>query len=117
VCLSNEVIQGIPYVSAIDNGGDNETSTFLALQLILIMIEYKPPSIDNLSYLIRGGHPSLKRIYNFFLSKTLTATTTEQEAKASAQAILDDLTINEYYRLLRVVHGKINLDPLYTGLS
>jgi hypothetical protein len=46
------------------------------------MIEYKPPSIDNLSYLIRGGHPSLKRIYNFFLLKTLTGTTTEQEAKA-----------------------------------
>jgi len=27
------------------------------------------------------------------------------------------LTINEHFRLLRVVHGKINLDPLYQGLE
>ena len=45
-------LQGIPYVSAIDTSGDQETIITLALHLILIMIEYKPPSIDNLRYLI-----------------------------------------------------------------
>lgn len=31
--------------------------------------------------------------------------------------MIEDLTINEHYRLMRVIHGRINLDPLYTGLS
>lgn len=31
--------------------------------------------------------------------------------------IIEDLTINEHYRLMRVIHGRINLDPLYNGLS
>lgn len=31
--------------------------------------------------------------------------------------VIDDLTINEHFRLMRVIHGRINLDPLYTGLS
>ena len=31
--------------------------------------------------------------------------------------IIEDLTINEHYRLMRVIHGRINLDPLYIGLS
>jgi len=30
--------------------------------------------------------------------------------------LIEDLTINEHYRLLKVVHGRINLDPLYTGM-
>lgn len=33
------------------------------------------------------------------------------------QQIYEDLTVNEHYRLLKVVHGKINLDPLYQGLQ
>jgi uncharacterized membrane protein len=47
---------GIPYMSSIDQNGDEETLTTLSLHLLLILIEYKPPSIDNLKYLIEGGH-------------------------------------------------------------
>lgn len=57
-------------MSAIDTAGDNETLTSLSLHLLLIMIEYKPPSIDNLRYLINGGHPSLNKIYRFFLQSS-----------------------------------------------
>jgi hypothetical protein len=39
-------------MSAIDAQGETETLTTLALHLILILIEYKPPSIENLRYLI-----------------------------------------------------------------
>ena len=62
------ISQGIPYISAIDQNGDCETLTTLSLHLILILIEYKPPSIDNLRYLINGGHASLKRIYAHFIN-------------------------------------------------
>lgn len=57
-------------MSAIDNAGDAETLTSLSLHLLLIMIEYKPPSIDNLRYLINGGHPSLNKIYKYFLARS-----------------------------------------------
>jgi hypothetical protein len=31
--------------------------------------------------------------------------------------LLEDLTINEHFRLMRVIHGRVNLDPLYQGFS
>lgn len=105
-------------MSAIDTAGDSETLTSLSLHLLLIMIEYKPPSIDNLRYLINGGHPSLNKIYNYFMTRAGSSTSqTQEQQQTLAQDILTDLTINEHYRLLRVVHGKINLDPLYRGLG
>jgi len=30
---------------------------------------------------------------------------------------MEDLTINEHFRLMRVVHGRVNLDPLYQGFA
>jgi|LakMenEpi03Oct11_1017367.scaffolds.fasta_scaffold09763_1 hypothetical protein len=104
-------------MSAIDNAGDAETLTSLSLHLLLIMIEYKPPSIDNLRYLINGGHPSLNKIYKYFLTRSGQPNATQDQQQTLAQDILTDLTVNEHYRLLRVVHGKINLDPLYKGLG
>lgn len=40
--------------------------TTLAVHLLLILIEYKPPSLENLQYLIQGGHVSLNKLKNFF---------------------------------------------------
>ena len=34
-----------------------------------------------------------------------------------SQAVIEDLTINEFYRLLKIVQGKSNLEPMYYGLS
>ena len=34
-----------------------------------------------------------------------------------SQSVIEDLTINEFYRLLKIVQGKINLEPLYIGLG
>lgn len=85
--------------------------TTLCLHLLLILIEYKPPSIDNLKYLIEGGHQSLNQIYAHHLGPDPSHATPQQ-----AEAVLDDLTSNEHFRLLRVVHGKVNLDPIYVGL-
>ena len=55
-------------MSAIDTSGDQETMVTLALHLLLILIEYKPPSLDNLRYLITGGHPTLVKINQNFVS-------------------------------------------------
>jgi len=55
-------------MSAIDTQGEIETFTSLSLHLLLILIEYKPPSIDNLQYLIKGGHPTLKKVFNAFFA-------------------------------------------------
>ena len=37
---------------------------------MLILIEYKPPSIENLNYLLKGGHASLNKIKDFYLNFT-----------------------------------------------
>jgi hypothetical protein len=39
----------------------------LAIHLLLILIEYKPPSLDNLNFLIRGGHISLNKVFQYFM--------------------------------------------------
>jgi len=64
---------GIPYMSSIDTQGETETLTTLALHLILILVEYKPPSIENLKFLINGGHPTLIKVYKNFLHKVQSA--------------------------------------------
>ena len=99
---------GIPYLSAIDDRGDQETLTTLCLDLLLILIEYKPPSNENLTYLIRGGHISLNRVKDYFMNLC---------QDPNDLGVLEDLTINEHFRLMRVIHGRVNLDPLYTGFS
>jgi hypothetical protein len=57
----------------------------------------------------------LNKVYTNFIAQSQASS--PEESHNVAQAILEDLTINEHYRLLRVVHGKINLDPFYRGLS
>lgn len=54
---------GLPYLSAIDQAGEQEMLVTLAIHLLLILIEYKPPSLDNLNFLIRGGHISLNKVF------------------------------------------------------
>ena len=49
------------------------------------------------------------------MSKTPTQSQEEQDNLQNS--ILEDLTLNEHFRLLRVVHGKVNFDPLYEGLG
>lgn len=54
---------GMPYLSAIDQGGEQEMLVTLSIHLLLILIEYKPPSLDNLNFLIKGGHISLNKVF------------------------------------------------------
>jgi hypothetical protein len=54
---------GLPYLSAIDMAGEQETLVTLSIHLLLILIEYKPPSLDNLTFLIQGGHISLNKVF------------------------------------------------------
>lgn len=75
---------GIPFISSIDSQGDHETLTTLALHLMLILIEYKPPSIDNLRYLINGGHPSLKKIYSHFIHQVVTPQSRQEEIQSQS---------------------------------
>ena len=89
--------------------------TTLALHLLLILVEYKPPSLENLKYLIQGGHPTLNRVFSNFVAQA--ECTNEADSQALKKAVLDDLTLNEHFRLLRVIHGRINMDPMYAGLT
>ena len=50
-------------LTPIDQAGEQEMLVTLAIHLLLILIEYKPPSFDNLNFLIRGGHISLNKVF------------------------------------------------------
>jgi len=123
ICSYDVSGYGVPYLSAIDQGGEQEVLVTLAIHLMLILIEYKPPSLDNLNFLIRGGHISLNKVFQYFMlqsgaMKTNAPSGEQYEANQRMQEqIIEDLTSNEFFRLLRVIHGRLNLDPLYEGFS
>jgi len=73
VSLINSIISydvagyGLPYLSAIDQQGEQESLVTLSVHLLLVLIEYKPPSLDNLNFLIQGGHISLNKVFQYFM--------------------------------------------------
>lgn len=58
ISLLNQVISydvggyGIPYLSSVDTHGETEVLTTLSLHTLLVLLEYKPPSAQNLNFLI-----------------------------------------------------------------
>lgn len=113
ISLVNSVVSydvsgyGVPYLSSVDPMGEAEVFTTTCLHILLILIEYKPPSAQNLNFLIQGGHVSLTLVKDMLV----------KHSNDADQQIMEDLTQNEHYRLMRVIRGKINLDPLYAGFS
>lgn len=73
---------GIPYLSAVDTHGEIEVFTTLCLHTLLILLEYKPPSQQNLDFLIQGGHVSL----------TLVKEMLVRHSKEAEQLVQEDLT-------------------------
>ena len=100
----------IPYFSSVNVNGDNEKLLELGLHILLILIEYKPPTEENMIYLINGGYTSLKKIFTYFESQ-------ENPEHKEEKSLNDDLTTNEFHRLLQVIHGKMNLEPFVESLT
>lgn len=99
----------IPYFSAVNTQGQQERLIEIGLHVLLVLIEYKPPTPENLKYLIDGGYTSLKKIYLHFKN--------EENAKAEEKTLEEDLTTNEFHRLLQVIHGKMNLEPFVDSMT
>lgn len=100
----------IPYFSSVNTQGVGEKLLEAGLHVLLVLIEYKPPTEDNLKYLIDGGYISLKRIYQYFEEA-------EKEESKQEKPLKDDLTTNEFHRLLQVIHGKMNLEPFVEAMT
>lgn len=99
----------IPYLSAVNTQGKQEKLIEIGLHVLLILIEYKPPTTDNLKYLLEGGYVSLKKVSDYFNSEEVQ----NQEEKS----LEDDLTTNEFHRLMLVIHGKMNLEPFADAMT
>lgn len=76
----------------------------------MVLIEYKPPTEENLQYLIDGGYLSLKQTNKYFKS-------IENREKKEEKSLGEDLTTNEFHRLLQVIHGKMNLEPFVESMN
>lgn len=100
----------IPYLSSLNTQGDIEKLLEIGLHVLLVLIEYKPPTEENLKYLIDGGYVSLKRINDYF-------TSIETQEKKEEKTLSEDLTTNEFHRLLQVIHGKMNLEPFVESMT
>jgi len=99
----------IPYISAVNTQGQQEKLVEIGLHVLLILIEYKPPTPENLKYLIDGGYLSLKKIFKHFKK--------QEDAKNEEKNLDEDLTTNEFHRLLQVIHGKMNLEPFVESMT
>ena len=61
-------------------------------------------------YLIDGGYTSLKKIYTYFES-------CQNPEHKEEKSLNEDLTTNEFHRLLQVIHGKMNLEPFVEAMT
>ncbi len=59
---------GVPYLSAVSTWDRAAKLVETALAVINVMIEYRPPTKDNVKFLIDGGFVSLKRIRDYFVT-------------------------------------------------
>lgn len=100
---------GIPYFSSVNTQGQQEQLLEIGLHVLLILIEYKPPTPENLKYLIEGGYVSLQRIHKYFENQS--------NGRNEEKSLDDDLTTNEFHRLLQVIHGKMNLEPFADSMT
>lgn len=100
----------IPYLSSVNTQGLSEKLLEISLDILLILIEYKPPTEENLQYLMDGGYLSLKHTHKFFKSQ-------ENKDKSEEKSLGEDLTTNEFHRLLQVIHGKMNLEPFVDSMT
>lgn len=116
VSLLNQIISydtegyRIPYFSSVNTHGESERLLEIGLHVLLVLIEYKPPTEENLKYLIDGGYISLKRIYQYYEGL-------EKEENKEEKTLNEDLTTNEFHRLLQVIHGKMNLEPFVESMT
>jgi hypothetical protein len=60
---------------------------------------------------------SLQIIRDNFIANYKHDGETAPSADEMKETITQDISINEFYRLLQVIHGKANLDPLITGFA
>lgn len=100
----------IPYFSSVNTQGESEKLLEIGLHVLLVLIEYKPPTEENMKYLIEGGYVSLKRIHQYFEAS-------EKKEQKEEKSLSEDLTSNEFHRLLQVIHGKMNLEPFVESMT
>lgn len=104
---------GIPFMSTVNSvGGEQETYVTMCLQCLIALVEYKPPTPENIQYLLEGGHAPLLAIRAHLTQRFKTA----ENEESWAEQLVNDLTINEHQRMFKVVHGRINFDPIFAGI-
>ena len=98
-------------MSSIDSAGETEHLVDLCFHTLLVLVEYKPPTLENFKYLIKGGHLSLSLIY-----RSLKDYDKERFPPDETEV---DLTNNEYYRLFKVRNDSscVTSDRFCTGKS
>ena len=108
---------GIPYVSSSDTFVREVKFMESVLSVFNVMMEYRPPTKDNVKFLIDGGFQSLKAIRDHFV-KNFEPDGDEKPSAAEIEDLIhSELSTNEWYRLVQVIHGKTNLEPITTGFT
>ena len=121
ISLLNTVIDydthgsGIPYISASFKYDSDSLLIEQCLGILNVLIEYRPPTKDNVKFLIDGGFSSLKHIRDELVRAHKPDGDDDSTPEEIETQVHEDLASNEFYRMLQVIHGKANLDPLRTG--
>ncbi len=97
---------GVPYISSSFKYDSDVLLIENCLACLNVLIEFRPPTKENVAFLIEGGFAPLKLLRDHL--KKPDETTDEVNA---------DISANEFYRLLQVIHGKVNLEPLSQGFA
>ena len=102
----------IPYISWSTAYSPDVKLIDACLGVLNVLNEYKPPTPENVNFLIKGGLVSLEKLRDRFLELPKHKEETED---VTVEMITNDLSQNHFSIMLQTLSGKENLEPLAKG--
>jgi len=95
----------VPFASSYKSNSAGDTLVKQSLEMLIILIEYRAPSEESLHFLLENNN-AVKQIYEHFLRTTPLKEEESEEDKRSR--VLQQLQVNEYWRVFAAIQGKNN---------
>lgn len=109
--------KGLPYLSHSFKYDPDVLLIEACFSVLNCLNEYRPPTVQNVSDLVDGGLVSLQHIRDYYTKLYVAENDETVSEEKKLEEVTADLAQNEFYRLLQVIHGKANLEPLKDGFN
>ena len=84
--------------------------------MLSVLNEYRAPTEENVAFLIDGGLRGLRSIRDYAVTRYEAPDPDEKPSEEEVlQRVNKEYSVNEFYRMMQVIHGKTNTEALAQG--